>query len=142
MSGNRHKHSRALSAGEIRALFTACAADRSPAGARDAAMLALLYGAGLRRQEVVQLDLDNFDTETGAVTIRAGKGRKDRLGYISNGSLAALQAWIAVRGPEPGPLFVPIMKGGRMVRRRLIPHSVFKLVQKRAAGAREVVLAA
>lgn len=47
---------RALTAGEIRALFAACATDRSPAGARDAAMLALLYGAcgGRRwsRQEV------------------------------------------------------------------------------------------
>ena len=65
---------RALNAGEIRALFVACATDRSPAGARDAAMLALLYGAGMRRQEVVRLDVEDFEVETGAVTIRAGKG--------------------------------------------------------------------
>lgn len=126
---------RALSAGEIRALFTACAADRSAAGARDAAMLALLYGAGMRRQEVAGLDVADFDSETGAVTIRAGKGRKDRIAYTSNGSLHALQAWIGVRDPEAGPLFVPVMKGGRMVLRRLVPHAVYKIVLKRAEQA-------
>lgn len=126
---------RALSAGEVRALFVACAADRSPAGARDAAMLALLYGAGMRRQEVVRLDLDDVEVATGAVTIRAGKGRKDRIAYTSNGSLAALQAWLAVRGSEPRPLFVPVAKGGRMTVRPMIPHAVYKTVLKRARQA-------
>lgn len=126
---------RALSAGEVRALFSACAADQSPSGARDAAMLALLYGAGMRRQEAVRLDITDFDAETGAVTVRAGKGRKDRTAYTSNGSLAALQAWILVRGPEPGPLFVPVMKGGRLVVRQMISHAVYKVVLKRARQA-------
>ena len=126
---------RALSAGEIRALFVACAGDRSPAGARDAAMLALLYGAGMRRQEVVRLDVTDFDVESGAVTIQAGKGRKDRIAYTSNGSLSALRTWLAVRGPEPGPLFIPVLKGGRQVLRPLIPHAIYKMVQKRAHQA-------
>ncbi|MGH7785606.1 MAG: tyrosine-type recombinase/integrase [Candidatus Binatia bacterium] len=126
---------RALSAGEIRALFAACAADLSPAGRRDAAMFALLYGAGMRRQEVVQLDVEDFDTDTGAVTIRAGKGRKDRIAYASNGSLAALQAWLGIRGVDAGPLFIPVMKGGRLVARRLVPHAVYKMTLKRAQQA-------
>jgi integrase/recombinase XerD len=126
---------RALSAGEIRALFVACATDHSPAGARDAAMLALLYGAGMRRQEVVRLDFDDVDIATGAVTIHAGKGRKDRIAYTSNGSLAALQAWLTVRGSDPGPLFVPVAKGGKMTVRRMIPHAVYKTVSKRAREA-------
>lgn len=126
---------RALSAGEIRALFTVCTTDRSPAGARDAAMFALLYGAGMRRQEVVRLDVADFDAETGAVAIRAGKGRKDRIAYASNGSLAALQAWLRVRGDELGPLFIPVLKGGRLVVRRLIPHAIFKMTQRRAQQA-------
>jgi integrase len=46
-----------------------------------------------------------------------------------------LQAWLAVRGSEPGPLFIPVMKGGRLVVRRLIPHAVYKLTQKRAQQA-------
>ncbi len=39
--------------GEIRALFAVCEADRSCLGARDAAMLAVILGCGLRRSEVV-----------------------------------------------------------------------------------------
>jgi site-specific recombinase XerD len=48
---------RALGAGELAALMGACAKDAGPAGARDAALLALLYGGGLRRSEAVALDV-------------------------------------------------------------------------------------
>lgn len=126
---------RALSSGEIRALFTACAADSSPAGARDASLLALLYGAGLRRSEVVALDLGDYNPEDGALTIRGGKGRKDRIGYATNGSALALEAWLRVRGSDPGPLFGPINKGGCIQLRRMTTQAVFGMVRKRASEA-------
>ena len=69
---------RALSSGELRALFEACA-DGTKAGIRDAALLAGLYAGGLRRSEAVGLDLSDFNPETGALTVRGGKGRKDRI---------------------------------------------------------------
>lgn len=52
---------RSITRGELQALMDACAADLSPAGARDAAILAILYSCGLRRAELVRLDLADFD---------------------------------------------------------------------------------
>ena len=126
---------RALGAGEVRALFQSCAQDDSPAGRRDAALLAVLYGAGLRRSEAVSLDLGDFDPETGALTVRAGKGRKDRIAYATNGSRRALLAWLAVRGNEDGPLFLPIRKGGTVEPRRMTAQAVLVILAKRGAQA-------
>jgi site-specific recombinase XerD len=56
---------RALASGEISALMGACGRDSSPAGIRDAALIAVLYGAGLRRSESVGLDISDYNVETG-----------------------------------------------------------------------------
>ena len=74
--------------------------------------MALLYGGGLRRSELVALNREDYDPASGAVTIRSGKGNKDRLVYTANGSPDALEAWLRHRGDEPGPLFWPVNKGG------------------------------
>ncbi len=66
---------RALSSGELRALFESCA-DGTKAGIRDAALLAILYAGGLRRSEAVGLDLSDYQPETGALTVRGGKGER------------------------------------------------------------------
>lgn len=50
---------RALSAGELRALFSLCN-DGKNAGVRDQALLGVLYGCGLRRSEAVALDLGDY----------------------------------------------------------------------------------
>ena len=109
--GSRLPAGRALSQGETIALFAACAADRSAAGARDAAAFALMYGAGLRRSEAAGLQLADYDPDTGAIRL-IGKGNKERKVYAINGGAAALNAWIAHRGKEPGPLLQPVNKAG------------------------------
>jgi len=107
--GSTLPRGRALTAGELRALFSAVADDARPATrARDAVLLAVLYGAGVRRAEAVALDVADYDPETGALTIRRGKGNKARVMYATNGVREALAAWLRVRGPEPGPLFVKL----------------------------------
>jgi site-specific recombinase XerD len=126
---------RALGPGELRALFRVCREDQRASGVRDSALLAVLYGAGLRRSEVVALDVTDYDRDTGALTVRAGKGRKDRIGYGSNGSRAALVAWLQVRGGALGPLFWPIDQAARMVARRMTAQSVFEILRRRAGQA-------
>ena len=105
---------RALGSGKIAALMGACGRDTSPAGIRDAALIAVLYGAGLRRSESVDLDLADYNTETGELAIRGAKGRKDRLGYAPKGSADALKDWLVARGGDRGPLFCNINKSGRI----------------------------
>jgi integrase len=117
--GERLPKGRALRQGELRALFAACAADPSPAGARDAALLAVSYACGLRRSELVHLDLADYTRETGELRIRVAKGGKQRLAYVQNGAADALEAWLEVRGPEPGPLFAAVNHGGRIIAGRL-----------------------
>jgi integrase/recombinase XerD len=123
---------RALSDAELAAIFGACGNDPTPAGAKDAALLAVLFGAGLRRSEAVALDLADYDQETGAVTVRSGKGNKARITYATNGSREALDAWVQVRGEEPGALFMPVLKSGKIARRRLTDEAVRFMLLKRA----------
>ena len=126
---------RALSSGDLRALFRTCADDPRPSGIRDAAILALAYGAGLRRSEIVALDVEHIEPQTGAVTIRRGKGRKDRTAYLANGALDAVRDWLACRGPQPGALFWPVNKGGGLLSRRMTDQSIYSLLRRRAAQA-------
>lgn len=125
---------RALSAGELRALFLVCSQDHTAAGSRDAALLAVLYGGGLRRAEAAGLDIGDFDPETGALKV-LGKGNKQRLAYVAGGALDALGAWLAVRGAGPGAIFQPIRKNGRMIEGRLTPAAIYKALQRRAEQA-------
>jgi site-specific recombinase XerD len=127
---------RALTRRELRALLRVCQQDPRPSGARDAALLAVLYGAGLRRSEVVALDLADYNLETGALTIRAAKGRRDRFAYTTTGSRAALAAWLHVRGMEPGPLIWPVDQRGGMTARRMTAQSILEILERRARQAR------
>jgi integrase/recombinase XerD len=125
---------RALSSGELRALFEACADGTKP-GIRDAALLAILYAGGLRRSEAVSLDLADYQPETEALTVRGGKGHKDRIVYASNGSADALADWISLRGDEAGALFCPVNKGDRIAFRRMTDQAVLGIVRKRGKEA-------
>ncbi len=136
VKGTTLPRGRALTKGELRGLFDACGRDSTPAGARDAAMLAVLYGAGLRRAELVGLDVRHYEPETGLLTIKGGKGRKDRTAYATNGSKDALDAWLRVRGDTSGALFVGVNKGGRILPGRLSTQGVLRTVTKRAAEAK------
>jgi len=50
-----------------------------PLGLRDRAILEVLYASGLRRKELVRLDLYDADLETRTLMVRQGKGHKDRM---------------------------------------------------------------
>lgn len=68
-----------------------------PQRVRDAAMLELLYGSGLRVSELCGLDLSGIDFEQGMLRI-VGKGRKERLVPLGGKARQALQSYLALRG--------------------------------------------
>ena len=127
---------RDLSYGEIKALADVCMNDPSPAGVRDAAIIGVLATCGVRRAELASLRVENFDTESGKIIIRSGKGNKDRTVYATDGALDALLDWLGVRGTHPGALFVPINKGGIVqYGKSMSAQAVYKMLVKRGAEA-------
>lgn len=102
--GTRLPAGRMLSPEEIAGMLALCSQEE-PLGARDGAMLALLR-VGLRRKEVVTLDLCDLDLSgCGMVKVR-GKGDKERLVPLSEGGRLLMLKWLAHRGQAPGPLLV------------------------------------
>jgi integrase len=103
---------------------------------RDAAFLALAYSCGLRRSEAVAVDLADLDLVSGELRIRRGKGRKPRQLTLPPSALPALQDWLEVRSTEPGPLFCPVLKSGRLLRdggqlARLSPAAGWRICRER-----------
>jgi site-specific recombinase XerD len=132
--GERLPRGRALSRGEFRALFESCRKGR-PGDTRDAALMGVLYAAGLRRAEVVALELSDYDPETGSLTVR-GKGNKERMAYIDDGAAEAMAAWLITRGDVPGPLFCPVNQTGQVVIRRMTDQAVYSILKSRAVKAK------
>jgi site-specific recombinase XerD len=135
LRGSRLPRGRALPAEEIRKLFAACDTDRSSLGPRDAAMLAVILGCGLRRSEAVGLDLCDIVTHERALRV-LGKGNKERLAYMPAGTWQRLLSWIdQVRGEQPGPLFTRIRRFDTLTNDRLTDQAVYHILQVRQGQA-------
>ena len=83
----------------------------------------------MRRDEVVSLDLKHYSE--GELKVR-GKGNKERMLYIDNGALYALEDWISIRKDHNGALFNPINKGGVIQRRKMSAQAVYNLLLNHA----------
>jgi len=134
-AGSRLPAGRDIDAGERLALMQTTVRDRTPAGVRDAAILAMLIATGMRRAELCALRTSDVDLETGRLRI-IGKGDKERTAYLRNGALRYLRDWLAVRGDGPGPIFCRVNKGGRIFAGQpLSTTAMHKIITKRAAEA-------
>jgi integrase/recombinase XerC len=94
---------------------------RTAAGLRDRCALELLYGAGLRVSELVQLDL--ADIRDGVARV-SGKGSKQREVPLVSKARAALEAYLE-RRPELRPSSDALLlnrRGGRLTARSVARH--------------------
>ena len=115
--------------------------------ARDAAITELLYGSGLRIAELTGLDVQAGPAARGWLDVAGaeahvlGKGSKRRIVPLGKSSIAALQAWLAVRGqamksvtagqPEAGQAALFIGQNGT----RLSAQSVWSRLRARSLQA-------
>ncbi|MDR0310685.1 MAG: tyrosine recombinase XerC [Acidobacteriota bacterium] len=97
------------------------------AGARDRAILELLYGSGLRVSELVGLDLENISANERLARV-LGKGRKERIVPFGKKAASALEKYLVERpvfaakkrrppADERDALFLNLRDGGRLTAR-------------------------
>jgi integrase/recombinase XerD len=83
-----------------------------PLGIRDRAILETFYSTGMRRNELVNLKLNDLDMERGVVMIRQGKGKKDRCIPIGERALAWIDKYLIearpllIQEPDNGAVFI------------------------------------
>ncbi|MFX1766174.1 site-specific tyrosine recombinase XerC [Paraburkholderia sp. A1RI-2L] len=69
-------------------------------GLRDRAMLETLYSTGVRRAELVSLEVGDIDPERGTLMVRQGKGKRDRLIPIGERALAWIGKYLDEARPQ------------------------------------------
>lgn len=116
---------------QIARLQRVCRFDHSVAGKRDHALIALMLATGLRRAEISALELGDYSSKTGLLTVRAGKGGYARTAYVNTTCRQVLRAWLQVRGKTPGALFNPITAQGSVQLRALSTTAIYQIVRQR-----------
>ena len=89
--GTRLSQGRNLRRTLIREMMDVCAADPRPQGLRDAAVIGILYGSGMRKSESVNLDLAQINFGERSLRV-IGKGNKELIKYAPGWAFAKLQA--------------------------------------------------
>ena len=62
-------------------------------------IISLLYSSGLRRQELLDLKISDINSKRMTITVKQGKGRKDRITLLSNRLLIDLRAYYKIHKP-------------------------------------------
>lgn len=130
--GSTLPRGRALPPGEMLALFSRCQKDSTVRGIRDAAVMAMLYGCGMRRAELARARLVDLDLANETLRVH-GKGRRERNVAVVEGVRAALERWLTVRGKRQGPLFYATTPHGKLLPRGLAAGTVRHICQRRAS---------
>ena len=83
-------------------------------GIRDRAVLLVLLDTGIRASELLALDLDDLNIQTGQLLIRHGKGNKTRAVFCGKDTRRALRTWLSIRDDQSSALFVSIDDRARL----------------------------
>lgn len=139
IAGTRLSQGRNLRRSLIKELMEVCAADPRPQGLRDAAIIGILYGSGMRKSESVNLDLSQVDFSERSLRV-TGKGNKQLIKYAPGWAFDKLNAWLAYRRldlsegqDDDAFLFNRIRRGSHITRERLTKHAIYYIARQRGA---------
>ena len=114
-------------------------------GVRDRALLLIGFAGGLRRSELVGLDLADIEHVRQGIVLHLRRSKTDQQGIgqkigIPHGRgrwcpVVALDSWLAVSGITEGALFRPVDRHGRIQHARLSGEAVALVVRERVATA-------
>lgn len=106
-------------------------------GWRDGAMVGLLLGCGLRRSEVVGLNLDQLQSREGhwVIVNLVGKGARLRTVPVPSWSKELVDAWLQHSGVSDGKVFRQVLKGGVLQASGVTANVVWYAVKRCAAQA-------
>src|ERR1700680_4339496 len=114
-----------------------CARGNSMRAKRDYAMLALLFGCGFRRSELVGLELDEIQMRQGhwAVVDLIGKGGHIRTVPIPQWVKAALDQWVVAARVTEGRIFRAVARAGKVWGKGISQNVVWYVVKGCCEGA-------
>jgi integrase/recombinase XerD len=130
----RRVQSRGMAPREAKTLLEMCRESGDGVGLRDAAIFSLMLLAGLRRQEVVNLQIGDYDDDDGRLIVRSAR-RQVRSVILMGECRDDIEAWLEHRGGFSGALFVRFDALGEVVPVGLKASAVNRLLAVRCQAA-------
>ena len=99
-------------------------------GKRNQALLAILIGCGLRREELATLEVRSIEQRDSRWVLLdlVGKGKRVRTVPMPAWTKTAIDRWTAAAGIASGRLLRPVNKGGRITGQGMTAQAIFEIV--------------
>lgn len=125
-----------LTSDEIKQILLSCLNEKSIKGVRDAAIIAIGIGCGLRRTEIAELEISDIDFSSRLLHI-SGKGNKERFIGINASVNKYIENWLRFRGNSGSSYcFTPLSRAAKAVTsRHLNDETIYLIVQSRSQKA-------
>lgn len=132
--GSRIASGRALEREEVTALIDSCGRNKTNAGIRDTAIIMLLFGCGLRKDELINLKAEDINWKESCFTV-IGKGNKQAKCFMPEQATEALRNWLVIRGYESGFVFYRILKNDSIQNHPLTGQGITYILKKHGSKA-------